>query len=393
MERFSPWNSFAELPPNRRRRYTLITASVIIVVLLLYFARDALFPFVIGGILSYILLPAVRWMEKAIPWRWRREFPVASRIAAISVIYLAVIGILAGIVALILPPALQQTSELLHNLPSIYSDARQAVEDFTAEFSQDIPDSIQLQIEGVFAQFGDLLLTMIQTAITGSLSTVADTLRVIIGLAIVPVLLFYLLKDGERIIGGFYGLFPKNIRVHCVRIGAMVSKSLGAYIRAQLTLMLFVGLFVFVGLTLLGIDFAVLLGLTAGITESVPIVGPIIGAVPGIVVTLATAPDKVIWAVALYLGTQLVENYLLVPRIQGRAVNMHPIVIMALLIIASETFGIIGILAAVPVGSIARDVFWYLYRTWSDHEQPVPLERAAENPDTSAMEPRQELSS
>ena len=389
MERFSPWNSFAELPPNRRRRITLITASVFIVILLLYFARAALFPFVIGGILSYILLPAVRWLEQAIPWRWRRRFPVASRVTAISIIYLAVIGILAGIFALILPSALQQTSELLQNLPGIYSNARQAVEEFTAEFSKDIPESIQLQIEGMFTQFGDLLLSMIQSAITGSLSTVADALRFIIGLAIVPVLLFYLLKDGERIVGGFYGLFPKNVRVHCVRIGAMVNRSLGAYIRAQLTLMLFVGLFVFFGMRLLGIEFAVLLGLIAGITESVPIVGPILGAVPGIIITLATAPDKIIWAIAVYLGTQLVENYLLVPRIQGRAVHMHPIVIMALLIIASETFGIIGILAAVPVGSVARDVFWYLYRIWSDADKPITLEQAAENP--SAVESTQEL--
>lgn len=389
MERFSPWTSFAELPPNRRRRITLITASVFIVILLLYFARAALFPFVIGGILSYILLPAVRWMEQAIPWRWRRRFPVASRITAISIIYLAVIGILAGIFALILPPALQQTSELLQNLPGIYSDARQAVEEFTAEFSKDIPDSIQLQIEGMFTQFGDLLLSMIQSAITGSLSTVADAIRFVIGLAIVPVLLFYLLKDGERIIGGFYGLFPKNVRVHCVRIGAMVNKSLGAYIRAQFTLMLFVGLFVFFGMRLLGIDFAVLLGLIAGITESVPIVGPILGAVPGIIITLATAPDKIVWVIAVYLGTQLVENYLLVPRIQGRAVNMHPIVIMALIIIASETFGIIGILAAVPVGSVARDIFWYLYRIWSDADKPIPLEQAAGNP--IAVESTQEL--
>jgi len=131
---------------------------------------------------------------------------------------------------------------------------------------------------------------------------------------------------------------------------------------------------VFAGLVVLDIEFAVLLGLTAGVTEAIPIVGPLFGAIPGILVTLATAPDKIIWVVLLYVIAQLVENSLLVPRIQGNAVQMHPAIIMALLILASETFGFIGVIAAVPVASIARDTFRYLYKLWSNE---TPLETIA----------------
>ena len=165
-----------------------------------------------------------------------------------------------------------------------------------------------------------------------------------------------------------------------------MNESLGAYIRAQLLLMLFVGLIVFVGLLLLDIEFAVLLGLVAGITEAIPVVGPIIGAVPGIIVTLATDPEKIVWVLALYLGSQLLENSLLVPRIQGNAVHMHPIVIMALLIVGSETFGVIGVVAAVPVASVAREVFKYFYGIWSDNPKNVPLEEAFENASTGEVQ-------
>ena len=140
------------------------------------------------------------------------------------------------------------------------------------------------------------------------------------------------------------------------------------------------------GLLLLDIEFAVLLGVVAGITEAIPIVGPIIGAVPGIVVTLATAPEKIAWVLALYVGTQLVENSLLVPRIQGNAVHMHPITIMALLIVGSETFGVIGVVAAVPVASVAREVFRYFYGIWSDNTSTVPLEEAVENTDSGKVQ-------
>jgi predicted PurR-regulated permease PerM len=378
VERFSPWDSFAELPSKHRKRVLLVVISTMIVLLFLYYARNSLFPFIISSVLSYILFPAVNLFERVIPWRAR--YPGVSRITAIAVIYVVGLAVIAGVSALIVPPAVRQSTDLLENLPNIYTEARQAIEDFTEDVSKDIPEDVRLQIEEYVAQFGDLLIQFVQTVLSRTLSTVANTLSFVIGLAIVPVLLFYLLKDGERMVGSFYGLFPESARGHCAYIVGMANKSLGAYIRAQLTLMLFVGLIVFIGLTALGIDFAVLLALTAGITEAIPVVGPLLGAVPGVLVALATAPDKIVWVLVLYIGTQLIENSFLVPRIQGNAVQMHPVLIMVLLIVASETFGVIGVLAAVPLASIARDVFRYLYQIWSDEPATTPLEKVAGPP-------------
>jgi len=388
VERFSPWDTFAELPPNRRKRLLLVIASAAAIVLVLYVARNALFPFVVSGVLSYILFPAVKGLEQVMPWRTR--FPGASRIVAIGIIYLGAIAIVAGLLAIVLPPAVRQSTDLLENLPNIYTDARQAVEDFTERVSKDIPEDVRLQIEEYFAQFGDFLVQFVQSALGGTLRTVASTLSFIIGLAIVPVLLFYLLKDDQLILDSFYRLFPQSAQIHCRNVVQLVNKALGAYVRAQLLLMLFVGLIVFIGLTALGIDFAVLLGLTAGLTEAIPVVGPLIGAVPGILVTLATAPDKIVWVLVLYIGTQLVENSVLVPRIQGSAVQMHPALIMVLLIVASETFGVIGVIAAVPTASIARDVFRYFYQIWSDEPAAVPLEELVEQTAESPVQSVQE---
>ena len=373
-----------ELSPNHRKRMVLVVASVVVVFLLLYIARGALFPFVLGGVFAYVLFPAVKGLERLMPWRNRH--PDAARVAAISVIYIIALAILIGLLALIIPPAVRQSTHLVQNLPNIYVEARQAIEEYTVRFSKDIPVNVRLMIEEVVADLGEFALSLIQSTLIRTLQAVANTFSFIIGLAIVPVLLFYLLKDGERLVSSSLSIFPKNARVHAREVVRIVNESLGAYIRAQLLLMLFIGLIVFIGLLLLDIDFAILLGLVAGITEAIPIVGPIIGAVPGIIVTLATDPEKILWVLALYLGSQLLENSLLVPRIQGHAVQMHPVVIMGLLIVASETFGVIGVVAAVPVASVAREVFRYFYGIWSDNTSTVPLEEAVENTDSGKVQ-------
>ncbi len=373
-----------ELSPNHRKRLVLVVACVVVVFLLFYIARGALFPFVLGGIFAYVLFPAVKGLERLMPWRNRH--PDAARVAAISVIYLIAVAILIGLLALIIPPAVRQSTSLIEDLPKIYMEARQAVEELVERFADDIPQDVRDKAEEILADLGDTLLSVAQAALTKTLQAVANTFSFIIGLAIVPVLLFYLLKDGERLVASSLSIFPKNARGHAKEVVRIVNESLGAYIRAQLLLMLFVGLIVFVGLLLLDIEFAVLLGLVAGITEAIPVVGPIIGAVPGIIVTLATDPEKIVWVLALYLGSQLLENSLLVPRIQGNAVHMHPVVIMALLIVGSETFGVIGVVAAVPVASVTREVFKYFYGIWSDNPPTVPLEEAVENGDTGEVQ-------
>ena len=373
-----------ELSPNHRKRMVLVVASVVVVFLLLYIARGALFPFVLGGVFAYVLFPAVKGLERLMPWRNRH--PDAARVAAISVIYIIALAILIGLLALIIPPAVRQSTHLVQNLPNIYVEARQAIEEYTVRFSKDIPVNVRLMIEEVVADLGEFALSLIQSTLAKTLQAVANTFSFIIGLAIVPVLLFYLLKDGERLVASSLSIFSKNARVHAREVVRIVNQSLGAYIRAQLLLMLFIGLIVFIGLLLLDIEFAVLLGIVAGFTEAIPVVGPIIGAVPGIIVTLATDPEKIVWVLALYLGSQLLENSLLVPRIQGNAVHMHPVVIMGLLIVASETFGVIGVVAAVPVASVLREVFKYFYRVWSENPPTVPLEEAVEDGDSGEVQ-------
>jgi predicted PurR-regulated permease PerM len=137
---------------------------------------------------------------------------------------------------------------------------------------------------------------------------------------------------------------------------------MGRYIRGQLLLGLVVGLAVGISLTLMGVQLSLALGVWAGLTELIPILGPWLGAIPGLIIVLATAPHLFVWVALVYIVVQQLENNLLVPRIQGHAVDIHPAMIILLLAVGGTAFGFLGLLATVPITAILRELFWYVDR-------------------------------
>jgi predicted PurR-regulated permease PerM len=360
----------------KRNRLVLVGLAMFLAVALVVLARGALFPFILSGALTYLLYPVVRGLENATPWRER--WPGPSRLAAIAVIYLAAIAVAAGAVALIVPPAFREATEFVDSVPELFAGARETIEGWNEAYTDRVPEDLREQIESSLASSGDILVGAVRAVLSKTTGAVSNTVSAVIGLAVVPFLVFYLLKDREAAIGGFYRLLPLYAQRHAKNVTTIANDVLGAYVRAQLTLGFVVGAVVFVGLFALGIRFAALLGLIAGVFELIPIIGPLLGAIPGILVALATSPDDLLWVVLLYTGVQLVENVVLVPRIQGRAVDIHPAIIMLLLVVSSEVAGLWGVIVAVPLAAVARDVFLYFLHEWSEEPAGAPDESSVD---------------
>lgn len=121
---------------------------------------------------------------------------------------------------------------------------------------------------------------------------------------------------------------------------------------------------VYIGLTLLGIEFALILAMIAALTAIIPIVGAIIGAVPGLLIALASDPDKLLWVLIVYVLTQFIESNVITPRLQANAVRLHPVVVMAIIVIGAEVAGVWGMIVGVPLSAAARDVFVYFQQQW-----------------------------
>ena len=354
----------------RWRQAGLVVAAVLIIAFILYMARGALFPFIISIVLAELLYPVVVFLEERMPGHDR--MPGVTRIVSILTIYVGFAAVVAGILYVTIPPLFAESQEFIETFPKFYERARSSVEGWSHDFTDRVPVELRTEIEEAVAAGGQVLANAARGIVLRTVSGVSNAVTLVIGLAIVPFFLFYILKDREDVIGGVYPIMSQRGRTHTRKVIFMVNGVIGSYVRAQLLSATIVGVMVFIGLSILGIKFAAILGLVAGLFGLIPIIGPLLGAVPGLLVTLASSPSQVLWVALVYVIVQLIENNLISPRIQGSAVRLNPAIIMVTLVLASEVAGLWGVIVGVPLVAAARDVFVYFYKEWDNGDAEVP---------------------
>ncbi len=372
-------------PSMRRKRILLLaTAAIVVLILLvLYLLGTVLLTLGISAVLAYVLLPVAKLMERVMPWRENR--PGLARGISIGIIFLAGIGAIAAVLIAVITPTIEQTENLIRDFPNLINNARTTIEGWSVQYVDLVPADVRNWAESTLASAGGLIGDAAWNVAKQTLGIITGSLSLIMGLAVAPVLVFYLMKDSGPIRDSLYSPFPAALRPYLRDILDISDKTLGGYIRGQLTLGVIVGVIVAVGLLLLGVPFAVILGLVAGLTELIPIIGPWIGGAAGVVVTLATAPDKILWVILLYLIVQLLENALLVPRIQSDTLNMHPVAVIMVITIGSQYFGIWGIILGPPLVALAKDVVIYLVQQWNEAPAVESGEALTADPDSADL--------
>ena len=369
----------------RWRLSILVAVGILIVGFILYSAFGALLPIIISVIVAEVLFPIVAFIEKRLPGYQR--YPNAARISSIALIYVGFLAIIVLLIFLTIPPIVQEAREFVETVPQIYEDVKATLEDLSEQYDQQVPDEIKAQVEEWAQSLGGALGSAALSIGTKTLSSLAGTVSLLFGLAIVPFLLFYLLKDKEELLDGMYSVLPENVSRHTHNVLSLIHGVIGSYVRAQVISAAIVGGFVFLGLWALDISFALTLGLLAGLLGLIPIIGAFIGAAPALLVALATDPSKLIWVALLFIVVQFVESNIISPRIQGSAVRLHPIFIMSTLVIASSIGGLWGVLVGVPLVAASRDVFVYFYKEWSDRpESADQTDTEEENADEETAE-------
>ena len=357
--------------PNQRYRMILITVLLVIIVTILIIAWTALVPFLVGAVLAYLLLPSVDFIDRHSPRLLRTRG--WARPLAIILVYIAVLGIVAGILAYFIPEVGKQ-AEVFGKAAGEY------LRDFDLqqqwEFLRDgalriveplVPKETLDQLRRPLWELLDVpkaietLLTAVQKGLRVTIVTVSQTISFILGIIIVPFWLFLVLKDAAKVRRELYNLVPEKAREDALCIVTIIDDLLSAYVRGQLLLCLLVGLMATIVLLILGVNLALLLGTMAGILEVVPVLGPYLGAIPAVLLALLKRPVTALWVAIAFAAIQQVENIFLVPRISGSAVRFHPALVMIILVMSSQIAGLWGLLLGVPIAAILRDVFRYLY--------------------------------
>jgi predicted PurR-regulated permease PerM len=364
-----------DISPSRRNRLLLWTGMFLLVGGLIWAARKVLLPYILGLVIAYVLLPLVNWLDRHMPRRlhtWRVARPLS-----IILTYLLVIALIAGIVAFFVPLVADQVRVLVTNWPGLASRAQTWGTRGLGWYNDNIPADWRQAIETNLRSLADDALRAIRDAALATIRTVSSTMSFVLGLVVIPFWLFYILQDEERVKEGVLQVFPQQLQADVRCLARLVDDVLSAYIRGQLLLCLFVGGLATILLLIIGVPFALVLGLIAGIFEVLPYVGPILGAIPAVLVALLTDPMSAVWVILGFLAIQQVENLILVPRVSGKSVKLHPALVMVALVIGNEVAGLIGMLVAVPVAAIIRDLFKYLYLRLMD--EPLAPEEALLN--------------
>ncbi|MGB9634371.1 MAG: AI-2E family transporter [Chloroflexaceae bacterium] len=365
------------LPFRRIARWGLVALSLYGIGWLFWQARSALLPFVIGALLAYLFLPLVNRFDRRMP-RW----------AAILLVYALVLLIIVTFFAFLVPPLVEQISQLIRalpDLPTLERWANRLLEEYQ-QLLANLPPNVQTEVQQTVAEVLTSALNTIRTNLlsyvqgigtflVSSLLSVASTVAFLLGFFLVPFWLFYVLMDQRAGRDTLNRLLPAGLRADFWSVITIVDADFSGYLRGQLLLGLVVGTAAGIGLTALNlfglqVPYVLLLAVIAGVTELIPIIGPIIGAVPAVLLGFLDSPTTGLAVLLLYVGIQQLENNFLVPRIVGDSVGLHPAILMVLLVVCSQVFGVLGAILSAPMGAVSRDVFQYLYGRLSEPPRP-----------------------
>ena len=350
--------------PKQRLRW-LLTGSLLL--LLWYVLREgasALVPFFVGTVCVYILVPVVDFLQDRAPGPLRGKH--SARILAIIIVYIVLFGLLGGLLSYCIPELISQFQQLISTIPDLYETLSSSMEIDVEGYLNRIPEGIRSSVEEGVRSTIQAIGDAVQRGIETTVRTVWATVTLIVGMAIIPVWVFLVLSNLAAAKRAFYRMIPEHAREDVHNILGIIDGLASAYLRGQLLLCLVIGIASAVMLGGLGMPQALLLGTVAGILEIIPNLGPFLGAIPAVIVALLVDPIKALWVAIGFVVIQQVENAFLVPRVSGRAVRFHPAIVIVLVLVGSEVAGFWGMLLAVPLTAMVRDVAGYLYLRTTD---------------------------
>ena len=330
-------------------RVILLLAAVILSLWFLYEIRALLFLLILAVFVCYLIAPLVRFVEQPV-YLGKRELKV-PRGAAIGMVYLMIGGLLFLGLRLLWPLLWDQITELAKNLPRYISSATTSVNNSMNDANSwmrhlKLPKEWRDSVLRSSGKIADSLLPWLQDVV----GAILGYLTYLPWMILVPVLAFFMLKDAalfEQEIVSFMPTERLRKRVHWLLLD--VSRTLAAYIRAQLTACLVIWMLVTAGLGVIGVPYALVLGAVAGVLEFVPLVGPLISAIVICSLGLTESWQTAVIAALFLLVLRIVQDYVIYPKIVGHGIKIHPLVVVIAILCGAEIGGLIGIFLAVPV--------------------------------------------
>lgn len=301
---------------------------IVIFFVFLFLIRDILLVLFISVIIAAALNPAADRLQ-------RLKIP---RAISVLLIYLIFFGILVACIVLFIPAIVNDIAELAKNFPDYYKNAISFLgEKYRGEILKATEQGLESFSNNLASAAGRIF------------STTAGIFRGIFGFIAILVISFYLVVSKEGMQKFLISITPLKHQSYVIQLFNRLQKGIGSWMRGQLIAIALVFALTFIGLYLLGVKYALLLALFAGIMEIIPFIGPTISAIPAVFFALTVSPIKAILVIVLFVIINQVENHIIIPNVMRKALGVSPIVIIVAVLIGAKLAGFVGVIIAVPV--------------------------------------------
>jgi predicted PurR-regulated permease PerM len=312
--------------------------------LLIYLLWSVLFVFILAALFAFIINPIVKFFDRRLP-----------HLLSIIFVYLAILLIITGVIGLLYPTVADQANQFVSNVPSYARRSKELSEDFRRTIT--IPSPWRYATDRVLAQLGESGLRLIQEAIPVAISFLSS----LAGLILIPLLAFFMLLDCSGYRRMLMALLPARNRDTAADLLNCVGSVLWNFFKAELVLMSVVGLLDGIGLFIVGMPYAAVFAIIAGVLEVIPSFGPALTTIGVAVVAVLIDPVLALKGAIVTTAVQLLENAFLVPVVMGKTVGLNPITVAFSIFLGGKAAGIPGAVIGIPLAMIAKIVIFYFY--------------------------------
>ena len=315
--------------------YAAFLKTILIGLLLvfLYLVRDLLLIMIVAIVIASAIDSWVDWMQKRRVPRW----------LSVILIFAVLVGLVVLVFSMLIPPIIEQVQQLVGVLPQYFDVIIEQFGKLEGLVGEGAYENIKDVVTSFGDRFGDSAGSIVDT-ITGVFGGIFSALIVI-------VLAFYFTVEEDSLKKFIRSLVPLKHRVYTDDLVSRIQAQIGRWLRGQLLLGLVVGILYYIGLTLLGVKYALVIAILGGLLEIIPYIGPILAAVPAVFLAFAQAPYLGLLVIALYIIIQQLENNLLVPKIMQRVIGLNPLITIIVILVGAKIAGILGGVLAVPIAT------------------------------------------
>lgn len=324
---------------NKYVKITLGSLIAIVTLIFLWAIAPLVKILIVAALLAYILEPLVS----------RLESTGLKRTMATLVVFAGIVLFITGFVLIILPTVTHEIQSIQQGISS--GEARQYLNNLEQSLQEKLAYlgvknlNIERKLQTALTTLGNELFNYLLNAVS-----------LITNLVIIPFIMFFLLKDGREIKKRLISLVPNRYFEFSLNLLYKMDLQLGNYLRGQFLDALIIGLLSIAALWILGVNYFVIIGAFAGLANLIPYVGPIAGAIPAIIVSIMQTGNlsMVLWIALAFTIVQLIDNVLVQPLVVAKTVNLHPLIVLLVVIIGGQFFGVLGMLLAVPTTGVIK---------------------------------------